>query len=420
MGHSPTLRFYAQFWLLDKSGLGLNFSGGFSDLLQTTPEMETLRKSHLLPIEANDRSLKLDMDREGHEWSLGMSGMTLFFSNDEKIALSVEGDTGGKSQWTSLIDVSNAMPETVKTAISIDQYHGTRRYEIAYNITLCPSIFARTRLITFFPRYQIVNLLQGESLYIAQDGALGSEMCIPPQSSVLFHWENSSLDPKIRICSESGSWSRGCIELDKIGVTAMRIPSSISAKPMVVQAEVRLATKKEDSAIVVTISASIQNMNPLYLLKNVSQHTIFCRQELNEEGYICDDGFIWTLNSGESVVFGFDDPEVPHVLQWTWSNTSRFVSTVEVDAMGSKSTIVMWDGSELVSEIQAEQSTKVILFSETAPVEKSKGDADNDEEDIIGITIRIDLSGINVSVIDNVSDFEPGREILLLTTEGWQ
>mmetsp|Transcript_33144 Transcript_33144/g.80170 ORF Transcript_33144/g.80170 Transcript_33144/m.80170 type:complete len:839 (+) Transcript_33144:1-2517(+) len=87
--------------------------------------------------------------------------------------------------------------------------------------------------------------------------------------------------------------------------------------------------------------------------------------------------------------------------------------------MGSKSTIVMWDGSELVSEIQAQQSTKVILFSETAPVEKSKGDADNDEEDIIGITIRIDLSGINVSVIDNVSDFEPGREILLLTTEGW-
>mmetsp|Transcript_18923 Transcript_18923/g.40971 ORF Transcript_18923/g.40971 Transcript_18923/m.40971 type:complete len:1580 (+) Transcript_18923:41-4780(+) len=434
MGHLPTLKFYAQYWILDKSGLGLNFTGGFSDLLQTTPETETMRKSYLLPFEATDRSLKLDKKLEGHEWSLGASGMSLFFSRDERIAISVEGEKGEKSQWTSLIDVSNVMPETVKTAISVDEYNGTKRYELAYNITLCPSIFSRTRMVTFFPRYQIVNLLQGESLYIAQDGALTSEICIPPQSSVHFHWEQSSLDPKIRLRSESGTWSRGCIQLDKIGVTAMRIPSSTSAKPSVVQAEVRLATKKGDSAIVVTIWASIEKSNPLYLLKNCSRNTIFCRQKLSEEGSSCDDGFIWTLNSAESIGFGFDDPEAPHVLQWTWSNTSRFVSTVEVDAMGSISTTAMWDGSELTCEIQAQQSTKVILFSETT-IENSSSYVDNDNvddtEEIMDLSIRIDISGITISVIDNMSDFEPGREILLLTTdclsviisqkrEGWQ
>ncbi|KAL7532237.1 hypothetical protein ACHAXR_009063 [Thalassiosira sp. AJA248-18] len=408
MGHSPSITFFAQYWILDKTLLGLQFTGGFSDLLATTPEMETKRKSYLLPTETNDRFLQLDMEREGHEWSLGMNGMSLFFSRDQQIALSVEGDTVKKSHWTSLLDVSNVMPETVKASISIDQYDGTGRYALAYNVTLCPSFFSRTRLITIFPKFVVNNLL-GENLYIAQDGVQHLSA------------ESSSLAPKIRLCSESGSWSRGCINLEKVGVTAMRIPSP-TAKPMVVQVEVRLATKKEDSAVVVTVWASIEKSNPLYLLKNNinSQQTIFCRQKLSEQDSSCEDAFIWTLNSGESIGFGFDDPEVPHVLQWNCSNTSGFISDVEVDAMGSTSSIVLCDGTELTCEIIAEQSTKVILFASDSEILNGHGDdKDDDANEIIATALRIDLSGISMSVIDNVSDNDPGREILYLTTEGW-
>lgn len=267
-----------------------------------------------------------------------------------------------------------------------------------------------------------MNLL-GERIYIAQDGALSSEICISPQSFVHFHWEKSSLAPKVRLCSSSGSWSRGCIQLDKIGVTALRLPSTNNVKPTVVQAEVRLATKKQDVAIVVTIWSSIEKSNPLYLLKNISDHhTVFCRQLLSEARSSGDDGFIWTLNSGESIGFGFDDPEEPHVLQWTWSDTSNFSSSVEVDAMGSRSIISLPSGGELMCEIKAEQSTRVILFSDSPRIDSQNlldGDGNNDYADVVAISLRIDLSGISLSVIDNVSDIEPGREILFLTTDGW-
>ena len=377
--------------------------------LSLTAEKETLRKSYLPPVEVKDRRLHMDLKKEGHEWSLGCCGMLLFYSRDEKIAISIEGETG----WSPLIDVSTVMPESVKTTISIDQSigRGNKRYELAFNITLCPSVFSRTRMITFVPRYQVMNLLEGESLYIAQDGAARSQICIPSQSYATFHRHNSLMSPKIRICTQSGSWSRGCIQLDKIGVTALRIPASSSQQPIVVQAEVRLATKKEDSAVVITIWSPIEKSNPLYLLKNTSQQTVLCKQMLD-----CEGAFVWRLDSGESLGFGFDDPEAPHVLEWTWSNMRRFKRTVEVDVMGSISTVSLDDGSVLTSMIQAHQSTKVILFSDAKIVD---GNADNIFEETVEVTLRINLTGISISVIDNVSSCGPEREILLLTSEGW-
>jgi hypothetical protein len=374
--------------------------------------METLRKSYLLSRNENDPSLMLDMEREGHEWTYGMLGMTLFFSREETISLSVVGDEGELSQWSSLIDLSNIIPETTKTTISIDRSYGTFRYELAYSVTLCPSVFSRTRMITFYPRYQIVNLLQAGSLYIAQDSALSSETCIPSLSSVYYHWEDSSLEPKIRLCSASGSWTRGCIQLDKIGVTAMRIPLSSSEKPMVVQAEVRMASKKEDSAIVVTVRASSEKSNPLYLLKNNSHHTMFCRQKLD-----LGDAYIWTVNPGESICYGFDDPLLPHELEWNWSK-SWFMSTIEVDAMGSKSTITTRDGIQFTSTIQAHRSTKVILFSD-ASMQRSNNLIDDDVDDTVDVCVTLDVNGIMVHV-DDKSKSKLEQEIILLTAESWR
>ena len=416
MGHSPTLKLYAQYLIIDKTLLGLNFTGGFTDLMQTEVESETLRKSYLLPAEVNDLSLEADMKQEGHEWSLGTSGMSLFFSRDERIAVSV-GVEVDKSKWSSLIDVSKVMPS--KTAISIDQNNNSRRYELAYNITLCPSIFSRTRMITLCPKYEIFNLLP-ESLYIAQEGTFNSEI-IPSQSSVHFHWENSALDPKIRLCSVNGSWSHGCVNLDKIGVSAMRIPSSNSTQPKVVHVEVRLATsKKQDSALLITIweTSSVEMSNPLYLLKNTCSHTIFCKQHFEDDKRSHDNAFIWRLSPGRSMNFGFDDPELPHLLAWTWSARGKFANTVDLDEMGSTSSITMHDGTQIQVEIQARASTKVILFSDNEQAKQWQGD-NYDDDNNHTIDIRIDLCGIAFSVIDNISDEEPGREIFLLTSEGW-
>jgi hypothetical protein len=52
---------------------------------------------------------------------------------------------------------------------------------------------------------------------------------------------------------------------------------------MVVQAEVRLATKDQSSAVVVVIWSANEKSNPLYVIRNSTPHTILCRQPLQDE-----------------------------------------------------------------------------------------------------------------------------------------
>ena len=211
------------------------------------------------------------------------------------------------------------------------------------------------------------------------------------------------------------------IQVDKIGITSMRLPTdnSLSSKPMVVQAEVRLATKTQSSAVVIVIWSANEKSNPLYILRNRTSHTILCRQPLQDEtselegggdilaiepcalgstsrldGSSCSRGrafecasevgpmirrflgldrideFVWVLPSGAVICFGFDDPERAHILEWMCvaSGSPSFAERatkafLEVDAMGSLSTLSI-GSNEICCQIGAEHSTKVIEFFE--------------------------------------------------------
>lgn len=521
VGHCPTIRVYAQYWILDKTGFGCRFCDGFVDILGTVPDSETSRRSRLLPEEARDPVIQKDMSIPGHQWPIGMSGMSLFFSNKDKFSMSIESDVAeeqfikGKaklrSKWTSPMDVSIVIPKTV---FSVDEHSGSRRFELAMSVTVCPGFFARSKLITLFPRYQIVNLLARE-LVVAQDGCLKSATVIPSQSSVPFHLERQSLPPKVRLGAPSPfemesnmyeqCWTNGSIQLDKVGITSMRFPveESLSAQPMVVQAEVRLATKDQSSAVVVVIWSTNEKSNPLYLLRNLTSRTIICRQPLQEEvddfknpadsmislescgggysstskrslvhngGFECGseigpmirsfwgldriEEFVWILRKRQVTCFGFDDPEKPHILEWTCVNENdphfnkrSKKAFVEVDAMGSTSALSFPGGMEIRCHIIAEHSTKVIEFFEPnrsnagfnrafsfgldqlrqsgkhleAMIESGDGrsqsksvrrrEAEEDEE--AAFSLRLDIPAVALSVIDNATPMMAGREILL-------
>ncbi|KAL3923336.1 MAG: hypothetical protein SGILL_001715, partial [Bacillariaceae sp.] len=489
-GHSPTVRVYSQYWILDKTGFGCRFCESFSDLMGTSPDIECSRRSHILHEDGRDLSMKRDLKIQGHQWSVGCDGMSLYYSPRERIAMSIEcfpADTTSKtlkSKWTSPMDISNVMPKTV---FSVDEVSGHRRFELALSVTVCAGMFARTKLITFIPRYQVVNLLKRE-LVVAQDGCLQSEMLIPSQSTVPFHWERQSLAPKVRLGAPTMEekdlgqfdecWTNGCIQLDKIGITSMRLPSVgiLPSKPMVVQAEVRLAAKDQNSAVVIVIWSANEKSNPLYLLRNRSPHTIVCRQPLQEElndeadkdgsqivdsskmkvqkrksnGFECGqeiapivrsifgmdrlEEFVWVLRSGDVACFGFDDPEKPHILEWSCvkdENTGFHDSTVktfvEIDAMGSSSSLKIGHYKECKCQIKAEHSTKVIEFSDTSSTDVAKKkrllnvidegeqvDSNSDlEDEEAAFSLRINIPSIAVSVIDNAISNQHGREILL-------
>lgn len=523
VGHCPTIRVYAQYWILDKTGFGCRFCDGFADILGSIPDSETSRRSHLLPDEAKDQEIRKDMSRAGHQWPIGMSGMSLFFSSKEKFSMCIEsgvpekkskrGKSVLRSKWVSPMDISIVMPKTV---FSVDEQAGPRRFDLAMSVTVCPDIYARTKLITLFPRYQIVNLLKRQ-LVVAQEGCLEPATVIPSQSSVPVHRERQSLPPRMRLGVPSAHdlkkkdfrqcWSNGCIQLDKVGITSMRLPeeASLSAQPMVVQAEVRLATKEQSCAVVVVIWSTNEKSNPLYLLRNLTSRTIICRQPLQEEGeevkhaadsllpieacagegssdnngcglprnpvFECGaeigpivrhflgldriDEFVWILRKRKIACFGFDDPEKPHILEWTFVDEDNpdferqsKKGVVEVDAMGSTSTLIFDDGTEIGCHIIAEHSTKVIEFFEPkmhpkafgrsvsfglskmrdrgqqleALIGSGQGASDGrelerketqEEEEEAAFSFKLDMPSLTVGVVDNATPDVSGREILL-------
>lgn len=508
-GHCPTLRIYSQYWIVDKTGFGCRFSEGFTDLLRTLPDPHTSRRSYLLKEEADDPEIADDMTIPGHEWSIGSSGMSLYFSQREQLTLVIETGidisskryVNSKSNWISPLDISNVIP---KTEFSVDEMNGPRRFELAIHVSLCFGQFARTKMISILPRYQIINLLHRE-LVIAQDGCLDAETVIPSQSSISFHWEKSSMSPQVRLGAPSADersrenyercWTNGRFQLDRIGITSLRLPTTntLVKVPMVVQAEVRLATKSQSSAIVVVVWSGSDKSNPLYMLRNRSRHTILCRQPLQDEdsdmvgsdnelsnpdtcsgkvggnsGFECGtemgpmirsflgmekvEEFVWILKPNSETCFGFDDPEKPHILEWTYVNSrkSHFdkrlkKAFLEIDAMGSFSLLSLPGGPQVRCQLRAEHSTKVIEFVELgvsgrpnesmvrlhatdsirrhgfhfhdihAARERMNGDICEmaDEEESVTFSLRMDISTLSISVVDNADAKSHGREILL-------
>jgi SHR-binding domain of vacuolar-sorting associated protein 13 len=512
-GHCPTIRVFSQYWIVDKTGFGCHFSEGFTDILGNFPDPITSRRSYFLKEEMKHPEISADLVISGHQWSIGASGMSLFFSQREKLTLSLETGidssssvVGARSKWISPLDVSNVIPKTV---FSVDELNGPRRFALAIHVTLCPGQFRRTKMITLLPRYLIVNLLHRE-LVVAQDGCLDAETVIPSQSSISFHWEKGSLPPKIRLGAPSAEerargqyercWTNGRFQLDRVGITALRLPTTntLVKLPMVVQAEVRLATKDQSSAVVIVVWSGSEKSNPLYTLRNRTRHVILCRQPLQDDNadFAGPDGvvtpfepctgrhvgssvfecgaelgplirsflgldrieeFVWVLKPGDVTCFGFDDPEKPHIIEWTYvgDKKSQFTKKLmraflEVDAMGSYSVLALQGGAHVRCQIKAEHSTKVIEFTEIGingrPIKplvgiqgkdalrqhtlqihellrsELNGSGENhestpDDDDTVAFSLKIDFPSLSISVVDNLDPTIYGREILLTHVE---
>ena len=149
------------------------------------------------------------------------------------------------------------------------------------------------------------------------------------------------------------------------------------------------------------------------------------------------------LRSGDTACFGFDDPEKPHILEWSCVDDdafdfseSRKKAFVEIDAMGGSSCLKVSNVKEVKCQIKAEHSTKTIEFSEIDLLKSSVGpktrntyllsentsvssdpDILDDDEDA-SFSLRVNIPSISVSVIDNAVPTRHGREILLAQFDG--
>ena len=171
-GYCPVVRFWAQYWILDKTGFRLRFAEGFDDVLDDSSSFgSSTRRSHALLDKNSAQSLR---SVPGYQWSVGTDGMSMYFSHKERLSIAIERDVSRssskgmstQSQWCDPIDVAIVMPKNI---IQLEEYGGEGMFELSLSVALCPSIFGRTKLITIVPRTIVVNMLP-YSLCIAQDG----------------------------------------------------------------------------------------------------------------------------------------------------------------------------------------------------------------------------------------------------------
>lgn len=412
-GHCPTLRIYAQYWIVDMSGFGLRFCDGASDLLGTVLIESEDRKSYTKKIHR--------IKTPGRQWTIGEEGMSIYYTERQKIAVSVDlykGDMSGKperkvrSEWSDLLDISNITPKTV---FSVDETNSNRKYEFCYEVENASGSFGRSKIIKIFSRFHVINLSKS-ALYIAQQGVPNETSFVPPQGSIPFHFEDGSFPLAICLSTNCVNWTNGSVCLDKVGITSMKLHDSSDVSP-VLQVEVRLASKDHNGAVVILVWNSEKESQPLYTLKNSSKYTIICWQQTqleqnddkeeengeynmfattfgcggaaqinsgcggaaqmnsvadlvsnvqcftSERGGAIDNSSQWLLGRGQSSTFGFDDPQKKHVLEWTVQAPGmKNTDTIDIDTIGGYRIMTLPNGNEVGCVVRAENSTKIIEF----------------------------------------------------------
>jgi len=481
-GHAPMLRIYAQYWINDQSGFGLRICDGPRDLLGKPLGIMQDRRTYT----HGDFLKGNNPISDGHEWAIGKNGMSMFFSQRQRMAVAVDfykGDTAGKSErkvksaWSQSIDLSNV----ISSVFSVNESNSERKYDFSYEVTTGPSIFVRTKIVCIFSRFRVANLSLG-TLYLRQEGASNGITFVPPVSEQLalpFHWEDASLPSNINLSTNCVDWTKGSVNIEKVGVTAIKL-NSMSATPPVLQVEIRLATLEQKCAVIIIIWNPVE-LQPIYQLRNLSSHTIVCCQMQDEEhlasrkakeedsdeqfdilasvlpscsaiaqagnmtdlvttGLDCNfisnrssensSRSIWTLRMDEMKDFGFDYPQKPHILEWNVKGaTIKQQGIIEVDSVGSTSTISLSHGVEVACIVKATDSAKVIEFSDThkgiiesmterlrsfAPLTMEEAQEDFDH---VAVTMKVSIMNTTLSIIENHDEAKAGQEIFLLSID---
>ncbi len=423
-GHVPTLKLYAQYWILDLSGFGLRFCDGSNDFLGKTVASANCRRTY------SSGYCGREQDSIGHEWAIGKDGMSFYFSVVGRLCCKIDfykGDKAGKpermikSAWSKLLDVSHNVPKTV---FSVDEVGSNRRYDFTYDVSNGPSIFSQTKIIRVFSRFHVINLSSG-ALYLRQQGCSNAMTFVPPNASVPFHWEDSSkFLPNINISTNCVNWTKGSVNLEKVGVSSIKLDTLLSV-PAVLQVEVRLVPKDQNGAVDALIWDP-NELQPIYTLKNLSSHTITCRQPQHEvfdtlnkvkgeedidhgknnfdiltsvlpdlpgcnvtyqagdvtdlvtagldcsfmtRQATCDSDISeWNLKKDSTIHFGFDHPQQPHILEWAVEGIKNGEKRiVEIDTVGSSSVVTGSNGLAVSCIVRAIDSVKVIEFSDASP-----------------------------------------------------
>jgi hypothetical protein len=204
-----------------------------------------------------------------------------------------------------------------------DGYADSRcQYDVGIHSTFGKDVYFRTTVVTFLPRYMLVNDLR-TPITIAQSGREDDwKMTIPGGTSSGFHWPFKD-SPFLMIAKletdgfEKPSWNfSGEFSIDTLGETCVKIRQKWTRSEIFL---IRVNVKLVDASIIISFE-TIDEFVP-YRIDNETSHRIRFRQSIDDERQGFD-----SMTPRSTLPYSWDQPLGWKILEVQFQQGSKWVS----------------------------------------------------------------------------------------------
>lgn len=299
---------------------------------------------------ASDFTLEL----AGLSWTEGCNGVTAFYSKDNFIQIR----TGIEDSWSDEISIDTRKNSATKGSIEIISERSSIIYHVSYSLQNLPGLYHQTQLITFMPRFCVLNCLE-EAIFIAQRGS-NRHLAFKPYTPEGWHQIDDKFGFDVLFRSQSSIWSLGSVNINEIGTSVLYIPcvnptevasSAASAtstttgnsRGVVLHVEVKLAGHTDHCSIIVIVWQETIESQSTMSVQNDTELPITIRQadlELDHDLGNQEHLYELVVPPGKHLPYGLCDPDCgPNVLVTVGTSlqhSSKRVATLNILKVGHR------------------------------------------------------------------------------------
>jgi len=403
---------YASYWLVNKTGLPLFYKRkmlrghGRGSLAPGQPTEEHIESQD--PIDTLNAYTSDQSDwYESEEKEKGIGVEPLMFSY---AALDIfKPRTSVKvadSEWSKAVGL-----ESIGTSgeITADDKTTSVQYRIGVSIELLSERYFRTKVITFRPRYIIVNRTNRE-IYYTQVGSNFAHL-LKHKQSLPFHWLNRDETQKLSITlSPHHTWSGG-FAIDEIGEFAIKIRSKscLDVTESENTAELnygstylaRVEIQLHAATFFVILKKQADRVPP-YQLENYTDMEIHYYQKIHGAEP-------QTLSPHTSVPYTWDNASGVHklVIDIPKIHYQKIMKMDKIKSNKSEEITVTFDGKEItyVGQVIAKGPTRILRIFKQEDAENNQElklkERESDLDPTVTFQLFLKFKGIGISLIDS-------------------
>eukprot|EP00742_Colponemidia_sp_Colp-10_P011678 GILJ01013009.1.p1 GENE.GILJ01013009.1~~GILJ01013009.1.p1 ORF type:complete len:1942 (-),score=279.50 GILJ01013009.1:31-5289(-) len=343
------------------------------------------------------------VDGGGQTTSFGQSGSMLYeravmFSlRNHKLFATAACIQVDDSKWATPFDLDTAGTTGV-IEVTSNERHGPL-YMFGVEIDFAPDVYFRTKLVTFAPRFVLVNRLQRTVQVKQVRSHARDEIILTPNQKRVFHWPDQSQPQLLCFRLEEYGWDwSGEFPIQDIGEFAIRLCNSHSRQEQLTRVELKL-----EKATVFVIFRE-QQTHP-YRIENLSLEKLRVHQKGQKKKSDL-------LLPYESRSYAWMEPTAAKALVVELASSNRILGTFNLDKINEHTPIQLpvhddHPAHALYVSVFAEGPTKILRIRDwkTDPNLSAEKRVKRDEKRSLVTTqlsLKMNLQGIGISIINNL------------------